>query len=153
MRGRATDVNHLGQVVGWTSGGEIAGLHGFLWNDGVMEPLDLAPDFTYGNPRAINNAGIIVGYADSEINGLPAIISFEGTMYHLNDLVVSGDTWQELTIAEDINYAGQRVGLGAILTAKPTPSFRRPSSKIPAPATPTLTARWIRWMPASCWPV
>ena len=77
-----------------------------------MALLDVPRDFEYALPLAINNSGSIVGYGDRETGGIRAVVWIEGTMYDLNDLVVSGDTWQELTIAEDINDAGQIVGQG-----------------------------------------
>ena len=112
IKSHATDLNDLGQVVGWSYSGIIDGFHPFLWEDDATVALDVPPGFIYGLPLAINNAGSIVGYADHEVSNLRAVVWFQGTMYDLNDLVVSGGAWQELTIAEDINDAGQIVGLG-----------------------------------------
>lgn len=58
----AQDVNGQGDVVGVVFG-EDTSTRGVLWHGGQMIDLALLPGGGYAVPTAINNAGLIVGYA------------------------------------------------------------------------------------------
>src|SRR5262245_15273294 len=58
----AQDVNSRGDVIG-VSQGEDTPSHGVLWRDGQVIDLPLLPGGDYAVPTAINNSGLIVGYA------------------------------------------------------------------------------------------
>lgn len=58
----AQDVNSHGDVVGVTQG-EDTPTHGVLWRGGQVIDLPLLPGGGFAVPTAINDAGLIVGYA------------------------------------------------------------------------------------------
>ena len=97
----ATDINNKGQVVG------TSGFSAFRWSPrtGLQ---DLGSFDTFSGARAINDAGIVVGFAQdpesSEPAGLPVRWTGPGQILALSNLgsSVSG--------ANDINNAGQIVG-------------------------------------------
>ena len=109
---RATGINDLGQVTGRckdsASGAEPN--QAYIWEDGVMSPVDGVTGFSSHSPYAINNDGWIVGQA-VEVNFFHAFVYKDGTMMDLNDLLPPGSLW-ELALAADVNDAGQIAGWG-----------------------------------------
>jgi probable HAF family extracellular repeat protein len=68
QQANAEDINDLGQIVGWSSGGTM-GQTAVLWSidqAGVVtvESLGKLPGGTFSNAQAINNNGQVVGFAD-----------------------------------------------------------------------------------------
>jgi probable HAF family extracellular repeat protein len=68
QQANAEDINDLGQIVGWSSGGTM-GQTAVLWSidqAGVVtvESLGKLPGGTFSNAQAINNDGQVVGFAD-----------------------------------------------------------------------------------------
>jgi uncharacterized membrane protein len=98
----ATGINDLAQVVGTEDGA------GFLWDDGEITYLTGLPF-----PRAINNAGQVVGRGGG--GGVDiARIWEDGVATDLIDLIPPDSGWNELEWAMDINDAGQIVGWGLL---------------------------------------
>ncbi len=60
----AQDVNSRGDVVGVAQGDDTP-THGVLWRGGQMIDLPMLPGGGYAVPTAINDAGLIVGYAST----------------------------------------------------------------------------------------
>jgi len=121
-----TDINDLGQVSGH------AGNIPFLYSGGSL--IDLGGLGNYGgSATALNNAGVVVGSSASPLTpggtGGHAFVYADGVMTDLNALVAPLAGW-ELTIASDINNAGQILGTACrdgscasvLLTAVPEPS-------------------------------
>jgi probable HAF family extracellular repeat protein len=112
----ATDINSSGQIVGGsrTASGEY---HAFLWGDGVMQDLGTLPGTSTGTATGINSKGQVVGIMQS---GGPtpnnyAFLWDKGTMLDL--CVLSNCTaqgWDYLLQANDINEAGDIIGVGRI---------------------------------------
>jgi len=100
------DINNLGQVAGWSGSGA------FLYSNGSM--IDLGALGDYGSSAtALNDNGLVVGTSYSRLTpggtGEHAFLYAGGAMVDLNTLVAPLDGW-ELTIAQDINAAGQILG-------------------------------------------
>lgn len=97
------DVNDLGQVVG------RSGDRAFLYSGGGMIDLGALGDYG-GSATALNDDGLVVGSSYSRLTpgglGEHAFLYADGAMIDLNTLVDTVDGW-ELTIARDINAAGQ----------------------------------------------
>jgi probable HAF family extracellular repeat protein len=85
--------------------------------------------------RSVNDAGVIVGYSQNGSGSATnrAFVSYDGTsVYDLNELVdLDGTDLVALTVAQDVNEAGQIVGIGVtatgeqrafLLTAVPVPA-------------------------------
>jgi probable HAF family extracellular repeat protein len=112
----AADVNRAGQVTGasWAGGYDgaigLPSVHAFVWQAGVMTDLG-TPAFTMSSyPRAINNAGQVVGSSTYYVNtGYGAAVVSRSFFY-------DGQSMQVLPVpglqswASDINDAGQIVG-------------------------------------------
>jgi probable HAF family extracellular repeat protein len=96
----AADINELGHVVGSSDN------NAFLWQDGVMSPLD-AGSLAETSATAINNGGTIIGFGSNQV----ALVWEGGTLDPLNDLIDPALGWQ-LEYASDINDRGQIVGWG-----------------------------------------
>jgi probable HAF family extracellular repeat protein len=61
----AWGVNSFGQVVGWSYtdfGSGLTGVHGFLYNNGANQLVDLTPNSDTGYALDINDAGQVTGY-------------------------------------------------------------------------------------------
>jgi probable HAF family extracellular repeat protein len=98
-----SDINDLGQVVGYS------GSRPFLYSGGNM--IDLGSPGTYaGGAQALNDAGVIVGYA--LFNPAPsepdwrAFVYDNGALVDLNTLADAPAGWRIIN-APDINEAGQ----------------------------------------------
>ena len=123
----ATDINDVGQVVGYTRVqiGLSSAYTAFVWQNG--EYTELAPG-VISSPSAINNLGQVVGWGEEHNRGF-AWIWDDGTLADLNELVPANSGWF-LESAEDINNCGQIVGVGRLngvdhgflLTLVPEPS-------------------------------
>lgn len=108
----ATDINDLGQVVGWSSR-QTGPEHAFLWIAGE-EMIDLGTlGGTRSEARGINNSGQVVGQADTASGKHHAFLWTPtpgegpgvGVMVDLGTLDPGGDS-----IAYDINDLGHVVG-------------------------------------------
>jgi len=110
QQANAEDINDLGQVVGWSSGG-TTGQTAVLWSidqAGVVtvESLGKLPGGTFSNAQAINNDGQVVGFANGALGTRrPFIWTETGGMRDLGLPVglVGGQ-------AHQINDNGQVVG-------------------------------------------
>src|SRR5262245_29905602 len=92
----ATDINAVGQVVGWSI------FHAFRWQDGVMTDLD--PDGNEAFALGINDSGQVVGYMLTIGGEFHAFLWHDGVM---TDLGTLGGVESS---AFDINASGQVVG-------------------------------------------
>jgi probable HAF family extracellular repeat protein len=91
--GIASDINDVGQVVGWSYPTGAWGANGFLWQNGVKTNIASICQ-PYPSPPRINNAGQIIG------NCSGAVLWNNGTTTKLG-----------IDIAYDINDAGKVVGM------------------------------------------
>jgi len=118
-RNQANGINNGGSIIGeYTVGlGNMAALYnGSGWSDlGALGDLGGAlTDYTNSSARGINDAEYIVGYSwDSSLNRL-ATLWISGSIYNLNDLIVSwvgvdSSVIPTITLIEawDINNSGQ----------------------------------------------
>jgi len=120
------DINNDNQVVGEsdTDPDESGGYNltrAFLWQNGTMTDLGALAEDGFSAALAINDDGVIVGWAGNEDNQRRAFIYDDGEMRDLNDLIclqteegvtfVPGIT---LTEARDINEDGWIVGWGDV---------------------------------------
>lgn len=125
----ALGINDAGQVVGWaeTATGEW---HAFLWeSDAGMITLGR------GIAHSINDSGQVVGALG---NSGPAFYWYRDTgMVRLDELLVRGSGWLELSFAFDINNRGQIVGEGITGEGERHAFLMTP---IPEPATVLLLA-------------
>lgn len=64
VSGRATGINNLGQVVGYSD------LRPFLWENGVMSELPIPTGYVSAWPEDINDGGTIVGRADPNVSAV-----------------------------------------------------------------------------------
>lgn len=103
------DINERGDVVGmWVPETGYAGYTGFLYRDGVMR--ELVPG-RYTEPKQINDAGVVVGYAHFGNAGHAFAWHETVGLVDLNERIdpALGFT---LRVAEDINDRGQIVAHG-----------------------------------------
>ncbi len=124
-RARAHDINDAHQVVGEAHIGtsDLEDFHAVLWQQLAWDPngryagqiidLGVLSGGSRSYARAINPAGIVVGYAASVGIGVPHAFVWDAGrgMRDLNDLIDPAAGW-ELRFALDINAAGQIVGYG-----------------------------------------
>lgn len=97
--GRAQGLNNLGHVVGQMNG--ASGTRAFLWTrEGGMRPLAGSDN---SNAYAINDNGIVAGYAKMADGTIRAAIWIEGLIQFLPPGAV---------VAYDVNSAGEVVGSG-----------------------------------------
>jgi probable HAF family extracellular repeat protein len=123
------DINNDNQVVGESDtdpddSDSYTLTRAFLWEDGTMTDLGALADDGFSAASAINDNGVIVGWAGNEDGQRRAFIYEDGQMTDLNDLVctltedgittVPGVT---LTEARDINEDGWIVGWGDARTS------------------------------------
>ena len=127
----ATDINKLGQVVGY-SGASPTVLHAFLWTaaDGMVDLGELPGGQEFGIAQAINDRGQVVGQsAVAELVGggySRAVLWENGSIYDLNTLVDLSDPLNGrllLTQARGINEQGQIVGCASNLVEGRTIGF------------------------------
>jgi probable HAF family extracellular repeat protein len=116
----ATAINDLGQIVGISGQCDVAigaysAIHALLWQNG--QPIDLGSFGGHGwnTPTAINNRGVVVGFANASDDLVNGALTFafqaflwtrQGRMQNLGTL--NGDAMSEAT---DINDEGQIVGV------------------------------------------
>jgi probable HAF family extracellular repeat protein len=120
----ATDINHLGKVIGISIGGSggDAVLHAFLYSAGRMTPLNSIAGDIYTVAYSINKAGIAVGFGQA--SGLVqshALIFVKDKVYDLNAFV-SPDS-MHLGQARAINDGGQIAGIGLPVGAPSVHAF------------------------------
>ena len=135
--GVALRVNEQSTCVGWVESPDGYGYsHGFLWQDGISTDLGTFGQDTSSAALAINNLGEAVGWSgegygagDGTSIEQRAMVWSNGAALDLNALIALDLDWH-LSIATDINDAGQIVGRGFyrgilngfILTPVPEPS-------------------------------
>ena len=101
----ATAINDVGQIAGYYDWGP--GILGFIYSGGVYTNVQ-APGASTTYIRAINNAGVMVGYyGDSQGVG---IHGFRATSPNKNDFTEINVPSAKYTIAFGINNAGDIVG-------------------------------------------
>ena len=130
LDGAATEINDRGQIVGISGKcdqavGRFTARHAVIWENGRVHRLGSLGGVAWNTPMAINNHGVVVGFADlpGDRSGNPNPVAFiwtkSGGMQNLGTL--PGDTNSE---ALGINDAGQVVGESFGRTA-PARSFGR----------------------------
>jgi uncharacterized membrane protein len=138
----AIDINDAGWIAGWYW--SVWGFRTVVWSPtgAVSDIGGAANENTY--PRAINNGGAIVGYADPHPNNrfnYAYLTNTFGGMIDLNTVLPPNSGWH-LLVANDINDRGEIVGTALVnnreqraymLTTVPAPA--RPSA-VPAAAAP-----------------
>jgi probable HAF family extracellular repeat protein len=128
QRNYTTDINDLGQVVGYSQGSIVT--HAFLWQSGTgME--DLGSLGGTSNAMGINNNGQVVGQSTDTRGKFCAFLwQSAGGMVDLNSLIDASSGWR-LCQANAINDNGWIVGWGVnpnhverafLLTPIPEPS-------------------------------
>ncbi|HEX3672253.1 MAG TPA: hypothetical protein VHT92_11175 [Candidatus Cybelea sp.] len=116
LDGAATEINDRGQIVGISGKcdqavGRFTAHHAVIWENGRVYRLGSLGGVAWNTPMAINNHGVVVGFADlpGDQSGNPNPVAFiwtkSGGMQNLGTL--PGDTNSE---ALGINDAGQVVG-------------------------------------------
>ena len=120
------DINNSNQVIGEsdTDPDESGGYNltrAFLWQNGTMTDLGALADDGFSAASAINDSGVIVGWAGNDDGQRRAFIYENGEMQDLNELVCTlteeGITYVPgltLTEARDINEDGWIVGWGDV---------------------------------------
>jgi probable HAF family extracellular repeat protein len=161
----ANAVNKAGQVAG-DSGG--TGLHPFLWTNGSLTRLPLwrgTLSSASTIPRALNNAGQVVGYTD-DLNAVVtdrALLWQNGGVVELTKQISASAGWSNLNVAWGVNDAGRIVGGGTLasgvnhaflltltpkgnkLTAAALPSTVVAETLRNVQVTPLLTEAVHRW--------
>ncbi len=102
-------INDAGMLVGaarLSSGTPVA----YAWQNGVTRLLATPPGEQTPSPRALNNSGVVVGYAWSPGSSRACVWNGQQAAY-LEDLLSAHDGWL-LQYANDINDSGQIVGEG-----------------------------------------
>lgn len=109
----ATGINDLGQIVVVSAG------RGFLWDNGAINKLTGFASDVSVYPRAINNAGQVIGSTSKSYLRSSAFLWSNGTVRDLTP--VMGDTGSGC-VAIDINDAGQIVGSCGTRNIRLTPA-------------------------------
>lgn len=136
----ANALNDKGQVVGWSGtkpgGGALAfdvSARAFVWDSGRMVNLGGLPGGSISTATAINNHGVIVGFAIDGNNSQRAVAWINGEIIDLNTLI-PGDSGYTLTAAYGVNDAGQIVcsatssdGSNSALILTPPPASATPT--------------------------
>jgi probable HAF family extracellular repeat protein len=110
----AWDINNAGQIVGGISGNDDGTGRAFLFSGGTLQDLGMpSQQHRFARAFAINNAGEVVGFSSPAFlsDGERAFVFRNGTIQDLNNLIPANSGWV-LSKAEDINDAGQIVGIG-----------------------------------------
>lgn len=106
----ANDINDAGQAVGWSTD-DTGDMVPFIYTGGAMRNLGaFDAGWALGEARAINNAGMVVGWA--RYSGSEATDAFLHTgsgMRNLNQFIEGADGWTVVE-AYDINDARQILG-------------------------------------------
>lgn len=106
-------INDAGEVVGASTTAGDQASYAFLWNNGTTTELASLPTDSSTEALAINNTGVIVGYAyDAQYNPR-AVIWSDGQYADLNDLIPADSGWS-LVSARDIADDGRIVGVGVL---------------------------------------
>ena len=108
------DINELGEVTGSSTraggDGDEKQWRGFVWSFGRMRDIGAPPGGSMIMPRAINNFGTVVGFYQTSNGAQRAFLHRRGGgTVDLNTLVDPAQGWV-VTLAEDINDAGQIAG-------------------------------------------
>lgn len=106
----ANDINDAGQVVGWSTD-ETEDRVPFIFSGGAMRHLGpLDGQVAFGEAKAINNLGMVVGWAQyAWSDATDAFLYTGGRMADLNRLVEGANGWTVVE-AYDINDARQILG-------------------------------------------
>ncbi len=106
----ASDINDLGQVVGYAGNSIVDSDRAVIWNPGSLPVAIPSLEETESQAAAINNRGWIVGFTRSSGQSR-AFLHRDGMTYDLNSLIPADSGWV-LTLATDINDQGWIVGSG-----------------------------------------
>ena len=126
-----SDINNLGQVVGW-AGSPSSGTGGFINTNGSLVSIGVIPGYDLGlggtSALGINDKGQVVGSQGSSSNMLRlAILYEEGKLYDLNNLIQDNSGWI-LETALDISNQGEILGRG-LFNGQPQTFLATPSAK------------------------
>ncbi len=109
------DLNENGLVVGWIPGSQYYLTDAFSLDlsTGIYTELGYLPGDIGSIARGTNDLGQVVGNSTGPTPTLVsrAFLYDQGVLYDLADLVVNGAGWT-LDVAEDVNDAGEIVGVG-----------------------------------------
>ena len=107
----ATGINDSGAVVGYSDGAGIQLDHAFLYQNGKMQDLGTFGG-AYSAANSINNAGVVVGEADTQSVATEPFVYSNGVMRNLFDLIPDGSQWGNgFGSADAINDKGQIAGV------------------------------------------
>lgn len=133
--GTATDINDLGQTVGYSDSGR--GVHAFLTD--ANRAINSATDDlgTLGGrisaAYSINNSGLVVGLSELGGTGPTRAFLYDGTaLFDLNTLIPASSDFV-LTDARGINEAGQIAATGLFTNSRTTHAFLL--TPVPEPTT------------------
>jgi probable HAF family extracellular repeat protein len=80
-----TRINDRGDIIGFTWNDVDNPSHPFLYRNGVVQ--ELLPSVQAANPTDINNAGLITCFVFTPLQGYGALLSPDGTVVNLNQLL------------------------------------------------------------------